>query len=211
MITSHPRRRVGVLSWTAAAVAILSVPVSRAQPAPADQAVCFGAWTLNRELSSKPRSPDAGRGARGRPGGTGRGGFGRPGDRGGGAPPSGQSQQKGTMELLQELMTPSAHLIITPAEDGAIRFTEADGLTRAYVLDEKKEKHQFVSGTFDTKTKWEDGELHQEVFATERMKIVRTYRVTPEPRQLIVTTTMDGGPDGQREPIRFVYDADPDS
>ena len=209
---SRPRLRVCVFFWTAVAVALLDIHVLGAQPAPEDHSAYFGGWTLNRELSSQPPSLEPSRGDHGRLGG-GRGGgdFGGPGGRGGvGRPPFDPEQMKRTTGLMQELMAPLAHLVITSAEGGAIRFTEADGLSRKFVPNDTKEKHQFVNGTIETKTKWEDGELRQEFLLAEGMRLVRTYAVTPEPKQLVVATTMDGGPGGRRDPIRFVYEADAD-
>ena len=89
-------------------------------------------------------------------------------------------------------------------------FTDADGRTTRYVANDKKEKHQLLTGTIETKTKWVDGALRQEIALRDGMKSSRTYAI--EDDHLVVTTTMEGGPGpgggGRRAPVRWVYDRD---
>src|SRR6476619_4295095 len=104
---------------------VASVVLQGAQSTvPVDHSAYFGAWTLNRELSSAARTPDGsdghgresggGRGGRGHGGGG--GGFGRRG--GGGGRGSGGSasfdpeEREKVMALMQELMTPTPHWVL---------------------------------------------------------------------------------------------------
>jgi hypothetical protein len=214
--------------WLGLGVAgfVASVGLQAAQsPVPEDHSGYFGGWTLNRELSSTPPTPDRPDG-RGREGGGGRGrggppggGFGGPGGGGGFGPPGGGGAQRGspsfdpkemekTMALMQELLTPTAHWIITSADDGTIVFSDAEGRSSRYIPNDKKEKHQLTDGTIETKTKWDNGQLRQEISLSNGMKSVRVFAVKPQDKQLTVTTTMEGGPGGRRPPFRLVYDRD---
>ena len=65
-----------------------------------------------------------------------------------------------------------------------------------------------MSGTVETKTKWDKGQLRQEISLPTGMKAVRVFVATSETKQLTVTTSMEGGPAGRRPPSRFVYDRD---
>ena len=198
--------------------------------APDDHAAFFGRWTLNRELSSQHKTldpgdrgggPAAGRG--GRAGGGSGGGGGFPGGRGGGGrggvPGGGAGGPGGrarpdpeAMErlraLMEELATPTAWWLIARTDGNAVSFTDAEGRSMRFVADDRKEKHQLAGGTIETKTKWDKGALRQEIAVPGAMTIVRTFTVTPETRQLVVTTT-SGGRRGSQSPPRFVYDADP--
>ena len=220
--------------WLAIGVAgfVTSVALQAAQSTVhEDHSAYFGGWTLNRDLSSLPGTPDgpagrgggsgAGRGGGGSPGGRfggsgGGGGFGPPGGAGGrsGSPSVDPKQMEETMELLRELMTPAAHWVVTSTEDGTVVFTDADGRSSRFVPNDKKEKHQLTAGTVETQTKWDKGQLRQEISLPGGMKAVRVFVAMPETEQLAVTTTMEGGPGGsggpggRRPPFRIVYDRD---
>ena len=112
------------------------------------------------------------------------------------------------MALLQELMTPTAHWIVTRADDGTIIFADAEGRSSRFVPNDRKEKHQLMSGTVETKTKWDKGQLRQEFSLPTGIKAVRVFVATSETKQLTVTTSVEGGPAGRRPPSRFVYDQD---
>lgn len=225
------RRTVGRESfWAGLGVAglVASVVLQASQsPAPKDHSAYFGGWTLNRELSSSPPAPDVpdGSGREGRGGGRGRGGppgggfggpgggggFGAPGGAGGlgGGPPSfDPKEMEKTMALVQELMTPTAHWVVSSADDGTIVFSDAEGRSSRFVPNNKKEKHQLTAGTIETKTKWDKEQLRQEISLPAGMKAVRVFVASPETTQLTVTTTMEGGPAGRRPPYRLVYDRD---
>jgi hypothetical protein len=187
-----------------------------------------GVWKLNAQLSDPPRTagqgddgqnPVAGTGRRGGgmiPGG-GVGGLGRGG--GGGVPVGGQrgdgpgrgidpEKLKAARAVIEELMTPSAMLTIGDA-DGSVTFTEADGRTRTYKTDNRKEKHQVTNATVETRTRWEEGSLVIETELDEGLKVTQTYSVGAAPRQLTVLTKLEGGPgrmSRQRPPRRTVYD-----
>ena len=223
------RRIVGRGSfWPGLGVAgfVASVALQAVQSTvPENHSAYVGGWTLNRELSSILRTPDGpdgrgregggGRGRGGTPGGgfggpRGRGGFGAPSGAGapGGSPSFDPKEMEKTMALMQELMTPTAHWIVTSTDDGTIIFTDAEGRSSRFVPNDKKEKHQLATGTVETKTKWDKGQLRQEISLPAGMKAVRVFVAKRETSQLTVTTTMEGGPTGRRPPFRLVYDRD---
>lgn len=112
--------------------------------------------------------------------------------------------------LMQEFMTPTVRWVIGGGEGDLVVFTDADGRSTRYAANDKKEKHQLLTGTIETRTKWDGGELRQEIELRDGMKAIRTYGLDDD--QLVVTTTMEGGrgPGGgrRRAPVRWVYDRD---
>lgn len=112
------------------------------------------------------------------------------------------------MALTQELMTPAPHWVVVSTDEGTVVFTDAQGRSSRFVPNDKKEKHQMTSGTIETTTKWDKGQLRQEISLSGGMKAVRVFVAMPETRQLVVTTTMEGGRGGRTPPFRLVYDRD---
>lgn len=173
-----------------------------------------GAWVLNRDLGTAPGSEPGpapgGREGRGRgpggggPGGGRGGGFGGGvGGRGGGmgrGGPGGGDQRRGMredMEARRALMDEVLHLPprFTLAQDGdKIVIIEPDGVVRTYLVNGKKEKHQLTNGTVETTSSWDKATLKMEIVVGERMRLVRAFAITGDPRRLQVTTTVDGGP-----------------
>jgi hypothetical protein len=194
---------------------------ARAADTPAAHPRIDGAWTLNREMSSPMRGgadvpsgrDDDGAGPGG--GGRRRGGFGMGGGFGGGMRPMvggggmpDRAEMRRRQELMQELLQPSPRMTITVDGD-AVSFTESDGRVRKYVANGKKEKHQFVNGTVQTKTKWDKDGLVIESSLEGGMKVIQSYGLASDRRQLIVRTKMDGGmtrDGGKRKPIMRYYD-----
>ena len=176
----------------------------------------FGLWRLNRESSTlTPSLSERGDGSdRARGGPPPQGGF-SGGGRPGGGMPRGGFGGRGTdpeavqqaMAPMRELMTPSDRLIISRSSDEAIVFVEADGRTTRITPNDKKEKHQLTAGIIETRTKWSDPRLRQDISLPGGVKMLRTFEIEPETTRLLVTTTFEGG---QRPPIRFVYDSDAD-
>jgi hypothetical protein len=73
-------------------------------------------------------------------------------------------------------------------------FIEPDGVVRAYVANDKTEKHQLQNGTIETKSRWDGGALLMELKPAGGLTISRRYAVHGTPRQLEVTTTTNRGP-----------------
>ena len=167
-----------------------------------------GAWVLNRDLGTAPGSEPApgpgGREGRGRgpgggaPGGGrggpgGGGGFGGFGGRGGGRGGPGGGGPRGTredMETRRALMDEVMRLPprFTLAQEGdKIVIIEPDGVVRTYLVNGRKEKHQLTNGTIETTSSWDKATLKMDIVVGERLKLVRTFALTPDPRRLQVT------------------------
>ena len=115
---------------------------------------------------------------------------------------------KKMQEVMHDIMEPATHLVVT-VTDGAVTFVDADGRSRRFMTNDKKEKHQIQSGTLETKTRWDGVQLRQEIEPGGGRKLVRTFSISPENHQLIVTTTREGGDSDRRPPpMRVVYDMD---
>ena len=133
---------------------------------------------------TNPGLPGAGRG-RGTMGGG-----------GGSGPPPGRSREDemaARRALMAELVQLPAKLTI--AQDGdRLTFRDPDGVTRVYVANGKREKHQLRNGTIETKSRWDGDALVMELKAGGRLTITRRLTVRGDPRQLEITTSFDGGP-----------------
>jgi hypothetical protein len=198
---------------TAVALATLTASAAlRAQtpPSPSLQ----GAWTLNKDLSDKP--PAGREGGQGRDGhqgghrGGGRGGGAGHGGGFGGAGSGGGQGQGGNAEdaqrlrnaLRDELEAPER---LTIVESGSmIILTAGDGRTTRLSADGKKVKDE--STKVERRTKWDAGKLESEVSGLGQGKIVETYTVDAEHKQLRVTLNIEGGQ--RKATVNRVYDAD---
>ena len=189
----------------------LSAPAALAAddtPSPIRPAIS-GEWAINKSSSAAPGAagmPDGG-GRRGRgpgggmggPGGGfgggmgrrgGSGGMGGPGGGGGGRPRD--EDMAARRALMQEVMALPARFTI--AQDGdKVTFIEPDGVVRTYVADDKPEKHSLTNGTIETRSRWEKGALRMELKPSDKLKLIRTFALRADTRQLEVTTTLDGG------------------
>jgi len=205
--------------WTAAAIIIVlsggsAAVASTAQPS-AEGASIVGAWTLNKEQSDLP--PPRPEGEHGRRGGGGGGGFGRGGGhgRGGGRGAGGggfgnrdPEELQRRIQAMRDLTTAADHLTITRTES-LIIVTAGDGRTTRLSADGKKIKDE--STGFERKTSWESGNLVSEISGGAGGKIIETYIVDPERRQLTITLRFDKTreqPDGRV--VRHVYQRDQD-
>lgn len=218
------RVHVGLAAAMVVALAAPTLLRAQAAPDQSAAPNLSGVWRLDPESSRGPGmgSPEdggAGRGGRrGGPGGPGgpmgrgpggggmggpgggMGGYGGGGMGGGGRMRGGpegerpnEEEMKHRREMMREIMTPPTTLTITQNADNVV-FTFADGRTQKYATDGKKEKHQFDSGTLETKTQWKNGQLVKEIDAGNGMKVTETYVLkTDEGRALEVHVSMEGG------------------
>jgi len=108
--------------------------------------------------------------------------------------------------LVQEVLTLPARLTITQEGDKVV-VIEPDGVVRTYVANGAAEKHQLTHGTIETKAKWDGAMLRMEFVVGARMKLVRTFEVSDDPRRLEITTVFEGGRKDQAQ--RTVYDESP--
>jgi hypothetical protein len=204
---------------------VLTPRLGAAQSPSIDHSSFNGGWVLNKDASTStpaglvgrgdgsdapPRGARGGAAGRGRGGfGGGRGGFGGAGGYGGRSSSVDPRKMEQMMALRQEVLETPTHWIVTQG-DGTITFVDADGQSRKFLTSNKKEKHQLQNGTIETKTRWDGALLQQEITGPDSLKILRTFDVSPDGRQLVVTSQFERSLDGrQSPPMRIVYDADP--
>lgn len=108
--------------------------------------------------------------------------------------------------LVQEVLTLPARMTITQDGDKVV-VIEPDGVVRTYVVNGAAEKHQLTNGIIETKAKWQGATLRMEIVVGARMKLVRTFEVSDDPRRLEVTTAFEGSDKDQGQ--RTVYDEAP--
>ena len=104
---------------------------------------------------------------------------------------------------MRDLMNPSDHLTIVQT-DSLIIITGSDGRTTWLSPDGQKVKDE--STKFERKTRWDGAKLVTEITGLPSGKILETYAVDPEHRQLHLTLQAEG----TRRPatINRVYDFD---
>ena len=228
-ITRDSRSTVAsILHLALGLVMVAAVPASaigQATAAPPVPASLTGAWELTSDAGAPPEDlgrpegapargatggppPGGGSGMGGRGGGYGGMGGGRPPGGGDGKRPSKEEMQR-ARDLMRELMELPRRLTIT--QDGTIvNFTSDDGRVVKYEATGRPEKHQLTNATVETKTRWDQGTLVIETSVKDGPKIVRRFTVEPEPKRLVVTTRMDGGPRQMPEQQSY-YEPIPDA
>jgi hypothetical protein len=189
-------------------VALAISPIALQKPADlAARPMLDGSWTLNKELSSSRRGSGGPDPADRRQGGGGmRGGFGGVGMGGGGGrnAPQDREEMERRRTLMREVLEAQQRFLIT-VEELVVTFTYPDGRVVRYKADGKEERHQYTSGTVKTKAKWLPDRLSIETDLGDGMKVTHTYKTTPEPRQLVVTTILPGQ-SKDLPPLTFTYD-----
>lgn len=212
-------------TWLALTIAASSYAIGSAAAVQPDRHRFAGNWVLNNEQSDRPiglngRGPEEGvdRGGRGGRGGGGRGrmgggrfggGFG-----GGGGRMGGQRPDPEQMEKMREVMTAMRQaprrLVIIEKED-ALVLTDEKGDIQRLLPDGQQHKQIFGTVQIDRTTKWKGNDLVTAIDAGGGMKLVQTYTILPETKQLSVTGTMENP--RARNPgraITFVYDLTPE-
>jgi hypothetical protein len=178
---------------------------------PADAAARLSAqWKLNKDLSSLPDPSAAGQPPGGRSGGGGgggrggygggRGGYGSRGGGGGGrggygggtggGQPLSNEQMLEARAVMREMMD-APDLLNVVASTEAISLTTGDGIVRKFAIGDKKEQVDLGTAKIDVTTKWDNGKLTQDIELSS-LKMTRTFQVTDEGHQLIVTVSNAG-------------------
>ncbi len=182
-----------------------------------DEAI-VGAWTLNKSASDlrggdQPSGRDGreggdenGRRGNGfggrRRGGGGGGGFGRGGGGFQGQQPQDQEAAQRMRDALRQEMQPPDHMTIV-SSGSTIIMTTPDGHTTRLATDGTKVKDD--STGIARKTKWDGGKLVSEINGLGRGKIVETYSVEPDSKQLHVKIDVNGP---RKSTETRVYDLD---
>jgi hypothetical protein len=109
--------------------------------------------------------------------------------------------------LMKEVLEAPMRFQIT-LEDPLVIFTHPDGRVVRYKTDWKEERHQFTSGTVKTKTKWDADRLLIETNMGDGMKVTHAFKVSGDPRQLVVSIELPGQ-SKDLPPITHVYDEQP--
>lgn len=168
----------------------LAVSAARLAAAPQISPVA-GVWKLNDALSSHPSAPTAPTRGGGAPrgGGGGRGGF----DPTGGARSAEITQlspeETGRIRMVQGLMHKAAQTLEIVLEGGDITIKQDGGGFPKQAADGKKSPLKNAQvGELDIKIKLDGAKgLTREVTTQEDLKIVETYTLSADGRQLTVT------------------------
>ena len=197
--------------------ASFAIATTRAQTPSKPNDSIVGSWTLNKDASDLGAAPGSGEGREGgddgRTGGGGRrrggggGGFGGGLGRGGGfgnqATPQNQEAMQKMRDALRDEMQAPDHMTIVSSETTII-ITMRDGRTTRLATDGKKIKDD--STGISRATKWEAGKLTSEINGLGRGKIIETYSVDADAKQLRVKLDVDGP---RKTTQTRVYDLDP--
>jgi hypothetical protein len=112
---------------------------------------------------------------------------------------------KRTRALMDEVMTATPRLSIFQRDEGRIAFVDADGHTRTFTTNGKKERHQLQAGTFETTTKWDGVTLVQQSTLGRGVKVTQTFAID-DAKRLVVSTTLDDSRMGKVPQNTRVYD-----
>ncbi|HKW01188.1 MAG TPA: hypothetical protein VJN96_15290, partial [Vicinamibacterales bacterium] len=121
-------------------------------------------------------------------GGGGRGGYG--GGAGGGQPLSNEQMLEARAIMREMMDAPDVLNVVASTE--AVSFTTDEGIVRKFAIDGKKENVDFGTAKVDVTTKWDNNKLSQDL-ELGSLKMTRTFQVTDEGHQLIVTVSTGGG------------------
>ena len=175
----------------------------------------IGAWQNNADLTEKPAQPGGGEqrgGGRQPPGGVMPGGGMTGGGRGpglGGPPGEGRGGKDAErMERVRAAMDAAMEVpqrVTIARSEAGIVITDGDGVSRTLTPDGKTYKSALNGQRVDVKAKWDRARLVVERSFGGGVKLTHEYAVTVHPRQLIVTTKMEG-PSERRFGRRAVYD-----
>ena len=194
---------------TLQALAAAAVSLTTLSGAVAGEEGLAGAWMLNRELSSPAYlSPDSDTEQRRRPpdddqsrwGGR-AGGF-------GGAQMPGRpdpDEMRRIRNTVAELLRAPSRLAITQTAD-EVSFVDADGYTRKYRTNGKRQKNQLISGVVDSETTWDGKVLEQRVTAGRNARLTFNYALDATFDRLIVTVERHGSREAEGPALRWVYD-----
>ena len=193
-------------------LAVGAAPVARASSAAQDApAALSGVWKLNAAASVNPNGPPPAKPAQAPRGGGGGGGGGV--DVTGGA----TQQIQGGIGKEEEARLNAAKAFFFKApemmgiqatkEEIKVIIDPATKLGFAHKTDNKKSKVATPAGPMDFKAKWDGQKLAREA-EFESLKVVETYTVSPDGKQLTVTVKADSSMvrNVQNGEIKRVYD-----
>jgi len=188
------------------------------EQAPAQVPNVGGRWDLNWQESDKPpENVDGQEAGAGRPGGGGRppgggggmgGIFGGVGRAGSGAGRSGGEGDRGrgdSLETVRQYLQAPRSLLIVEQPD-SVTITDEHGEVLRLTVNGLKVRETRNGRTVERRASWNGRTLVVETSPGGRLKIVQTYKKVAEGLQLIVTTTVEGGPGGQPIELKRIYD-----
>jgi hypothetical protein len=189
---------------------------------PRDKLNLSGAWNLNRDESDDPRKKmQEGRGSSrsgtgGGPYGGGRrrgGGFPFPGGMGGGGPYGGRRGGSGSegeqggedRGKMQGLLNPANSLTITQ-KDAQIDLTDDQSRQRVLYTDGRKLQKSKDDKYQEMAAHWEGSRLISEEKGPRGGKLIRSFELASDGKQLYETLHLESSRSGSTVVIRYVYD-----
>src|SRR5262249_24080621 len=174
--------------------------------------ILSGRWQLNRDLSEDAdrKLRDMREGMAGSAGDHG-GGMGRGGGMGGGGgmgpgggSAGGMEQMRAQMEEAQRMLKETPSTVVIMHEDPKLTVVDGDGRQRTLYTDKRK----VTADGHEVKTKWDRERVVAETKVGESVKVIETYELAPDRRQLVVDMKMEISMMGRSRSvsIRRVYD-----
>lgn len=135
----------------------------------------------------------------------GRGGAGRGGVSGGPAVGMDRERMKQMRaSMIEAMRAPTRITIIQSA--ATVTFTDSTGLSQAFAVDGKKEKHQLAGQTVETRTKWSGDRLNKEIAFTDGLKATETLSIFPGQDRLHVTVKVESSRLARAMTQKRIYD-----
>jgi hypothetical protein len=193
-----------------------------------------GGWTIDLNISTDParasfdqraagndrqdgqqrRGGFGGRGGMGGGGFRGRGGYGGygggSGDNAASGDPSTPEERTRLLELTNVIKKASASLVISH-NDPSLAITDALGHTQVFQTTGEKDQHQLATVGVESTTHWDGSRLVTEYTLSDRAKLVLTYTLLPNTKQLVVRINLQAGSTrrGGGSEVKLVYDLGP--
>lgn len=187
-----------------------AAPMARASAPQDAPAAISGVWKLNAEASVNPNGPPAAKPVQ-RPREGGGGGSGYDPTGGGSKPIEGgigkEEQQRLDNAKAFFFKAPEMMGVQATKEEFKLLLDPAKNFGFAHKTDNKKAKMTTPVGAMDFKAKWDGQKLVREA-ELESLKVVETYTVSADGKQLIVTVKADSSMvrNVQTGEIKRVYD-----
>lgn len=203
MISTHRGKRLGDPAVLLAAMTLAGGLLLPLMAAPADQPSSLGGtWKLNQDKSDNPRQKIEQ--AMGDSGGMGSGGSMRGGG-GGWAQRNGRQARRETNDFAQLSIVQNGSDIKVTGESGrTLAALPADSDANRDANGESSSQGQYAPAT--PAVHWQNGRLIAETDGRGGGKTTRTYELSPDGKQLYVTTTIDNPRFSQPVTYRLIYD-----
>jgi hypothetical protein len=187
---------------------------ARQSERPAARPDFSGTWTLDREISTDPSQVSFATPSEQPRAGFGRGGFGRRGEGGfggrGGRFPTNtpKATPDDRLKALADELRSAFTAIVVSHHDPSFVVSDAAEHAQFFHTNGESDENHLGAATLTSTTYWEGDRLIVEYSLNDRRRLVYTYALVPQTRQLVIRVRLEEGRTGSEE-VRLVYSLTP--